>query len=129
MPCRSLRCLPLLLAGVLAPALADDAPAYTRCMDAAGGVTSHMLDCIAAELGAQDVRLNRSYRAAMGALGADQQTRLRDAQRLWIQYRDANCTLLGSLTGGSIDRINGAACLLGMTQERADELAQIGEGW
>lgn len=129
MSCRPSRCLPLLLAGVLAPALADDSPAYTRCMDDSGGVTSHMLDCITTELHMQDARLNHAYRAAMQALDAAQKSRLRDVQRLWIQYRDANCRLLGRLTGGSIDQINGATCLLDMSRERADELERIGENW
>ncbi|MNC50414.1 hypothetical protein D3C75_996520 [compost metagenome] len=48
-------------------------------------------------------------------------------QRLWIKYRDADCGLFASLTGGSIDRINGAGYLLDMTKGRADELAGIAQ--
>lgn len=57
----------------------------------------------------------------MQALTPAQQTQLRDAQRLWIKFRDADCELLGSLTGGSIDRITS------MTKQRADDLARLSE--
>ena len=61
------------------------------------------------------------------ALDKGQQNQLRDAQRLWIKFRDADCALLGSLTGGSIDRINSASCFLDMTKQRADDLARLAE--
>ena len=63
----------------------------------------------------------------MQALDKGQQNQLRDAQRLWIKFRDADCALLGSLTGGSIDRINSASCFLDMTKQRADDLARLAE--
>lgn len=100
---------------------------YTTCMDASGGVTMNMLDCMGSELDQQDARLNQGYKAAMQALDKGQQTQLRDAQRLWIKFRDADCALLGSLTGGSIDRINSASCFLDMTKRRADDLARLSE--
>lgn len=96
--------------------------AYSRCMDASGGVTVAMLDCIASETQQHDARLNKAYQAAMTGLGNTLKSQLRDAQRLWLKYRDAECALRGSLTGGSIDRINAAFCFLDMTKERADDL-------
>lgn len=108
---------------------ADDgySTTYTTCMDESGGVTMNMLDCMGSETEQQDARLNQNYKAAMQALPPAQQTQLRDAQRLWIKFRDANCTLLGSLTGGSIDRINSASCFLDMTKKRADDLTRLAE--
>ena len=100
---------------------------YSACMDESGGVTMNMLDCMGSETEQQDARLNQNYRAAMQALTPAQQTQLRDAQRLWIKFRDADCALLGSLTGGSIDRINSASCFLDMTKQRSDELARLAE--
>ncbi len=100
---------------------------YSTCMDKSGGVTMNMLDCMGSETEQQDVRLNHNYKAAMQALTPAQQTQLRDAQRLWIKFRDADCALLGSLTGGSIDRINSASCFLDMTKQRADVLAGLVE--
>jgi uncharacterized protein YecT (DUF1311 family) len=86
-----------------------------------------MLDCMGSETEQQDAHLNQNYEAAMQALPPAQQTQLRDAQRLWIKFRDADCTLLGSLTDGSIDRINSASCFLNMTMKRADDLTQLAE--
>jgi hypothetical protein len=71
--------------------------------------------------------LTLNYKAAMQALTLAQQTQLRDAKRLWMKFRDAACTLLGSLTGSSIDRINSALCFLDMTKQRADDLAGLTE--
>ena len=113
----------------LSVSAADDgySATYTRCMDASGGVTMNMLDCMGSETEQHDARLNQNYKAAMQALNKGQQNQLRDAQRLWIKFRDADCALLGSLTGGSIDRINSASCFLDMTKQRADDLARLAE--
>lgn len=97
---------------------------YNACMD---GVTMNILDCMGSETEQQDARLNQNYKAAMQALTPAQQTQLREAQRLWIKFRNADCTLLGTLTGGSIDRINGASCFLDMTKQRADALVRLVE--
>ncbi|WPP44501.1 lysozyme inhibitor LprI family protein [Pseudomonas sp. AN-1] len=124
-------CLPVLLSiSLVTPVLAADdgySPVFSSCMDASGGVTTNMLNCIGNETTVQDARLNQAYKAAMQAIAPEQQTQLRDAQRLWIKYRDANCGLYGSLTGGTIDRINGAGCMLEMTRERAVEIEGIDE--
>ena len=113
----------------LSVSAADDgySATYTRCMDASGGVTMNMLDCMGSETEQHDARLDQNYKAAMQALNKGQQNQLRDAQRLWIKFRDADCALLGSLTGGSIDRINSASCFLDMTKQRADDLARLAE--
>ncbi|MBZ5754895.1 lysozyme inhibitor LprI family protein [Pseudomonas sp. S5(2021)] len=100
---------------------------YTACMDESGGVTVNMLNCMGSETEQQDARLNQNYKAAMQALTPAQQTQLRDAQRLWIKFRDADCALLGSLTGGTIDSVNSASCFLDMTKKRAEDLAWLAE--
>ncbi len=100
---------------------------YTSCMDATNGVTANMLNCMFTESEQQDTRLNQSYKAAMQVLGMELQAQLRDTQRLWIKFRDADCALLGSLTGGTIDSVNRASCFLDMTTKRADDLAWIAE--
>jgi uncharacterized protein YecT (DUF1311 family) len=46
---------------------------------------------------------------------------LRAAQRLWIQYRDANCLYYG-LSEGTIARIEAGECLRSMTEARSKEL-------
>lgn len=95
--------------------------AYQKCLDSAQTTVS-MRGCNGDELKVQDKRLNLAYKNAMAQLEAPQQGRLRDAQRLWVKYRDSNCDMYFQLTGGSIDALNGGSCVLRMTGERADEL-------
>mgnify|MGYP000875179357 CR=1 FL=1 len=105
---------------------ADDASAgFSRCMDAGGGVTARMLDCIGTETRLQDARLNAEYRRTLAAVSPGQQTRLRAAQRLWIQYRDANCRFRADPDGGTLASVAAAECVRTMTTERASELARL----
>lgn len=119
------QCLALLALSSLALfAQADEdgySSTYIQCTKATGGITAEIHDCIASEIKLQDVRLNQNYRAATQTLKSVL-PQLRAAQRLWIQYRDAECGLQGSLTGGSMDGINRASCVLEMTKTRADQL-------
>jgi uncharacterized protein YecT (DUF1311 family) len=124
------RALLILLVTVSLPVLANDdsySATYTACMDASGGVTVNMLDCNAAETELQDARLNTGFKAASKALSATNKANLLAAQRLWLKYRDANCMLYGSLTGGSMDGLNGTGCFLDMTKARADDLAWLAQ--
>ncbi|MDD2060604.1 lysozyme inhibitor LprI family protein [Pseudomonas sp. GD03860] len=119
--------LAIALLSAMAPfAIAKDdySAAYSQCMDTAQ-TTLAMSDCNGAEIKRQDTRLNAAYKAAMASLEAEQQGKLRDVQRLWIKYRDANCGLYFGLTGGTIDQLNGAGCVLSMTKDRADELQNL----
>lgn len=100
---------------------------FTACMDESSGVTVNMLDCMGSVNEQQNVRLNQNYKAAMQALTQAQQTQLRDAQRMWIRFRDTDCALLSNLTGGTIDSINSASCFLDMTKKRANDLARLAE--
>lgn len=113
--------------GLSNSALAKDnySPAYSNCMDKAGGVTYDMVECSSAELSLQDARLNLAYKNAMGVLSSESKNRLREAQRIWIKFRDADCSIYYNLSGGTMDSLNGAGCELSMTQERADALEWI----
>jgi uncharacterized protein YecT (DUF1311 family) len=57
--------------------------------------------------------------------GEKQREQLRSAQRLWIQYRDANCLYYG-LGEGTIARIDAGECVRNMTKARAEELEGLG---
>jgi len=108
------------------PAAAEDGSAtFTRCMDAAEGVTVDMLNCIDAEIVLQDARLNSEYRQTLASVSNGQQTRLRAAQRLWVQYRDANCAFRADPDGGTLATVMSVDCSRAMTTERADELARL----
>ena len=55
---------------------------------------------------------------------AAESERLREAQRLWIRYRDANCAYYGA-GPGSIAAIEAAECLRSMTRSRTLELEEM----
>jgi uncharacterized protein YecT (DUF1311 family) len=83
-------------------------------------VTSKMLDCSGEEFRLQDARLNTAYRRAMSSFSSENQSRLKDAQRAWIKYRDTSCSLLqGVEGGGTLATVTEADCILSVTAERA----------
>ncbi len=101
--------------------------AFDSCMDGSGGVTVKMLECVDAEIKKQDKKLNENYKTLMTALNASRKNGLKNAQRLWIKYRDANCHFYYDPDGGTIQSILSSDCLLRMTAERADELLALKE--
>ena len=62
-----------------------------------------------------------AYQQALKDAEPKQREQLRVAQRLWIQYRDANCLYYG-LGEGTIARIEAGECMRNMTEARANEL-------
>jgi len=100
------------------------ADSYSQCLKGAN-TTVDMRECSGAELKRQDDRLNQNYKAAMGSLEEEQKGKLRDAQRKWVAYRDANCGLYYVMTGGTMDQLNGSGCMVDMTRQRADELGNM----
>lgn len=124
----SYRLISLVLAVLLigaAAAVAEEenlSQTYYDCMEKSGGVTQNMLNCIHAETERQDDRLNAVYKKLMANLRKAQQERLKKAQRLWIQYRDANVEFYGDPEGGTLARVTAASTFLQMTADRADEL-------
>ena len=116
----------LTLLAFLAPmALADDnSPAYSQCMDKASSTVA-MSSCIQAETQLQDQRLNRVYKQLTSKLQPAPQKSLRDVQRQWIAYRNANCTFHVQASGGTLAQLEGGMCVLDMTRERAAELERV----
>ncbi len=108
-----------------------------RCMDETQGGYSTLgqAQCMAAESDAWDALLNEEYRFAMDSARSLDETdadtpefavradTLREAQRAWIPYRDANCTAAYAKWGmGSMRQIEGVSCLMRMTAQRTVEL-------
>jgi len=88
------------------------------------GSTYEIVECQKGKLAALDKRLNDAYREALRQAVSDKQReQLRKAQRLWVQYRDANCQYY-ELGEGTIARIYGGVCMLDLTRTRAEELEQ-----
>ena len=116
----------LVLSG-LACAQAEErtSKSYAACLDKAGGATFAMQDCIREELERQDRRLNETYKALFDSLPEKRQAQLRDAQRKWIAFRDANCEFYYDPQGGSAARLASNECVLTFTAERAHELETL----
>ena len=83
--------------------------------------TPEMVDCLKAKTAYWDKRMTIAYQRMRKAGEPRQREQLLIAQRLWIQFRDANC-LYYDLGEGSIARIEAADCLYRMTKARAEEL-------
>ena len=90
----------------------------------AGAVTtSDLVDCLGKARTASDGQLNSLYQQIQQKLDSDELKELTTAQRLWIKYRDANCTAARSLYGlGTASTPVYLACLDAMTRERIKEL-------
>ncbi len=112
------------------------------CQAEAGGATTlGITGCEQREAAAWDVLLNEEYRATRAwAEAADRAEAeyapefavmaeaLRDAQRAWIAYRDAECALDYARWGsGSMRHVAAAGCVLDMTAARAVELRDMRE--
>jgi uncharacterized protein YecT (DUF1311 family) len=85
------------------------------------GSTQEMVECLKAKTAEWDARMTMAYQKALKDAGAAQREQLRAAQRLWIQYRDANCLYYG-MGEGTIARIEAGECMRSMTEARAREL-------
>jgi uncharacterized protein YecT (DUF1311 family) len=55
---------------------------------------------------------------------------LREAQKIWIAFRDAGCKAEGyRVAGGSMQPLVVATCLERVTRARTEELRTLGETW
>ena len=114
------------------------------CMeDTPGGLsTLGMVDCIQIETILWDEVLNAEWGPLMARVRAeddaerevfgDQFSRraesLREAQRAWIAFRDAECAFAYDSWGsGSLRTVGHAGCALSMTADRVARLREIGQ--
>ena len=90
------------------------------------GNTFQMVECLKARTAQWDKRMTTTaYQQAIKDAGEKQRKQLRSAQRLWIQYRDANCLYYG-LGEGTIAPIDAGECVRNMTKARPEELEGLG---
>jgi uncharacterized protein YecT (DUF1311 family) len=90
-------------------------PEYRQCQ----GTTAALVACLDRLTRQWDGRLNKAYQERL----RERPDELRAAQRLWIEYRNANCRHYRE-GPGSIAAIEGAECMRVMTRQRALELEQ-----
>jgi uncharacterized protein YecT (DUF1311 family) len=92
-------------------------------------VTIAMENCFDKAYRAADSELNQTYSQISKVLQADDLQRLKVAQRLWIQFRDATCTAESHLyNGGTASAPAYSACLEEVTRLRTVDLETI-YGW
>jgi len=81
-----------------------------------------MVECLKKKTARWDERLNKAYRHALKqAMSPGQAEKLQLAQRLRVQFRDANCRYYDA-GEGTIARIDAGECMRSMTEARAKEL-------
>jgi uncharacterized protein YecT (DUF1311 family) len=100
-------------------------PVYDKCLDASGGVTSAILDCIKQEYQYQDKRLNEAYKKVMAVISEHDRQKFRDEERKWISYRDSHCAL--DSDSGQVGEIDSDDCLVEETAKQAVYLEQRAE--
>ena len=88
--------------------------------------TSQMTNCFATALKKADFELNGYYQRIQTVVDGDGLAELKTAQRLWIQFRDANCDAEYELySGGTAASMVKLACLEATTRHRTEELQTI----
>lgn len=120
--------LPLVLLALSIPCRAEPpfTKQYDECREAAdGGGPFERLGCITAEAKRQGVVLGEAYKAALKASQGEKQQRLRESQREWLKYQNANCELFYNAERYPVADEARAYCVMRMTAERAAELADI----
>lgn len=86
-------------------------------------------ECTASELEFQDKNLNLQYEKLMrDEKEGDDRQAFRNAQRLWIKFRDSNCQAMAKSAdadGGTIEIMAFNNCLLAMIIDRRIELEKM----
>jgi uncharacterized protein YecT (DUF1311 family) len=89
---------------------------YNTCMDAAGGSTLPMRDCINDEYTAWDKSLNQVYQALMASRPDVAKTQLRDDERAWLRRTKTKCDHAGDDdAGGTLQPVDIDLCNLDET--------------
>jgi len=118
------RAVVFMLACVAMALMAQSARAQS---DSCDGSTYEMVQCLKAKTAQWDKRLNKAYQQTLkDATTPEQAEKLRIAQRLWLQYRRANCEYYDA-GEGTIARIDAGECMRSMTEARAKELEGAGK--
>ncbi len=85
--------------------------------------------CFDSAFKASDEALNRLYARVQSVVQGEDLAKLKTAERLWLQYRDANCDAeYGLYRGGSAAPMVKLACLEAVTRHRTEEL-NVMYGW
>ena len=101
--------------------------ANAPCRDA--GSNAEVTQCFIAASQVADKQMNETYARVRQVLSEDERRQLQEAQRLWLKFRDANCTAERSLyDGGTAAPMVYASCMEADTRQRTSELNTM-YGW
>lgn len=121
--------LPLILLALSLPCSAAEATfteQYDACRDRDDGTLSiDRLNCMADETKRQGAMLDAAYKEALRVIPVAKQPRLRESQREWLKFSNANCDLFFNSERDALESEARAFCLMRMTSERKGELAEI----
>jgi len=99
-------------------------PGYELCVKRSAA-TQDILLCMKKELSLQDEALDRAYKRAMERLDTKRRELLRRAQRSWLSYRDAGCSLYYHEKSGSGGLEDMQECLIRETARRIAQLSKL----
>lgn len=118
----------LLLLGLMAVPLTSVAGMYDAEYEACHRLPlAGIFECVVQAGEKWDKQLNASYKDLIKRSYPWQNEALKKAQRLWIQYRDANCSFYAE-TGGSMGQMDSYECVRAMTKARTCELDSVNRG-
>jgi uncharacterized protein YecT (DUF1311 family) len=119
------RIILILGAGLMAtaPARAD---AWVEPEARCDGNTLQIVDCLIDRAAQWEKRMDAAYQQAVKDALPEQREKLLTAQRLWLQYRDANCEYYGR-GPGTWASIQAGYCMKDLTATRAQELESATE--
>lgn len=98
--------------------------AYSACIERSEGTTADMIDCSGEASSRMDKRLNQLYNTLMKKLPKSKQELLRNAQRKWLAWRDAELSLSYALDpneGGTAQTVSAGSFAYEMLKRRVEE--------
>lgn len=122
---RGLACLGFAVwaAASVFPISASHAQSYKQCQEKAGGITTELKDCGAAELNRREAMLNKLYKQVQAAVDPGQQAGLRKAEHAWVAFADAECGFRMAPEVGFMDApLVYYACRLELIARRIEDL-------
>jgi uncharacterized protein YecT (DUF1311 family) len=84
-----------------------------------------MTMCAGAKFQQADKKLNATYKALLPKLDENGRNTLKEAQRAWVKFRDAECKYRASPSeGGAIWPMEEASCSTSLTLDRINDLSE-----
>lgn len=102
---------------------------FSECIEASASNDLEMAECSRQEYEVQDKKLNDVYKTLMLQLDDDRKSKLKDAQRAWLVFRDKNCDFYHNPDGGTLGILIEADCKTSLTANRVNELEKFANSY